>query len=433
MRGHYSVAMDYFNYQSGQLYCEQVPLADIAGSLGTPSYVYSSATFLHHYQQLAEAFAPLDPLICYSVKTNSNIHILKLLGQAGAGFDIVSGGELARVVQAGGDPSRVVFAGVGKTDQEIIEALQAGIMQFTLESAAEAENISRLAVATGKKANAALRVNPDVDPKTHTYITTGKKLTKFGVDLEEAVAFFKKYSDLPGLELTGLHMHIGSQITTVEPYIEALQKILGLIETLRGNGYKIEWLDLGGGFGADYMTDSAPLAPDYASAIVDLLGDRDLRIVTEPGRFIAGNAGVLLTRVLYIKESGPKRFAIVDAAMNDLIRPSLYDAFHFVWPVQPAEGFIPSARVSAPAIDGLVKTDVVGGICESGDFFAKDRPLPPVQRGDLLAVFTAGAYSFSMASQYNSRPRAPEILVNGSTYETIRRRETYADLTAPEQ
>jgi diaminopimelate decarboxylase len=425
--------MDHFNYQSGQLFCEQVRLADIAASLGTPSYVYSSATFGHHYQQLAKAFAPLDALICYSVKANSNIHIISLLDQAGASFDIVSGGELARVIRAGVDPAKVVFAGVAKTDQEISEALEAGICFFALESAPEAENISRLATAARQEANAVLRVNPDVDPKTHRYITTGKKLTKFGVDLEEVTAFFEKYSDLPGLNLTGLHMHLGSQITAIDPFVEALGKMLGLIETLRARGQKIEWLDLGGGFGADYQTDTAPLAPAYADAIVDMLGDKDLRIAIEPGKFISANAGVLLTRVVYVKESGPKRFVIVDAAMNDLIRPSLYDAFHFIWPVQPAQGFVPPARTAEPAIDGLLKVDVVGGICESTDFFAKDRLLPPVQRGDLLAIFTAGAYCASMASQYNSRPRAPEVLVTGVEHKTIRRRETYDDLITPEQ
>ena len=424
--------MDYFNYQSQQLYCEDVPLAKIADSLATPTYVYSQATFQHHYQQLAQAFAPLNALICYSVKTNSNINILRLLDKAGAGFDIVSGGELARVIPAGVDPAKIVFAGVGKTDQEISQALTAGICQFTLESAPEAENISRLATAAKKQANAALRVNPDVDPKTHRYITTGKKLTKFGVDLDEALAFFEKYAALPNLNLTGLHMHIGSQITSVDPYVEALTKMLKLIDTLRAKGHKIEWLDLGGGFGADYQTNIAPPAPAYADAIVSMLADKDLRIATEPGRFISGNAGILLTKVLYIKQSGPRKFIIVDAAMNDLIRPSLYEAFHFIWPVQPADGFVPKTRTAEPQIDGLEKADVVGGICESGDFFAKDRLLPKVQRGDLLAIFTAGAYCASMASQYNSRPRAPEVLVNGSDYKTIRRRETYQDLFALE-
>lgn len=424
--------MDYFNYQSGQLYCEQVRLADIAASQGTPAYVYSSATFLHHYQQLAQAFAPLEPLICYSVKTNSNGHVLRLLEQAGAGFDIVSGGELFRVLQAGGDAAKVAFAGVGKTDQEISEAIEAGICFFTLESAAEAENISRLAQRLGRDVAGVLRVNPDVDPKTHKYITTGKKLTKFGVDIEEAVAFFEKYSDLPRLKLAGLHMHIGSQITSIDPYVTALEKMLGLVRTLRSRGYKIDWLDLGGGFGADYQTDTVPLAPDYAEALVNMLSGQDLRIAMEPGRFISGNAGVLLTRVLYVKESGPRCFVIVDAAMNDLIRPALYDAFHFIWPVQPAEGFVPTERTAEPAMEGLVKVDVVGGICESGDFLAKDRLLPPVKRGDLLAVFTAGAYCSTMASQYNSRLRAPEVLVNGAEHKIIRRRESYSDLIAGE-
>ena len=372
-------------------------------------------------------------MICYSVKTNSNTNVLRLLGQAGAGFDIVSGGELFRALQAGGDPGKVVFAGVGKTDQEISEAIEAGICFFTLESGPEAENISRLAQGLSRNVTAVLRVNPDVDPKTHKYITTGKKLTKFGVDIEEAVAFFEKYSSLSGLDLVGLHMHIGSQITTIDPYVAALEKMLGLIQTLRSRGHKIKWLDLGGGFGADYQSDTAPLAADYAAALVKMLSGQDLRIAIEPGRFISGNAGVLLTRVLYVKESGPRCFVIVDAAMNDLIRPSLYEAFHFIWPVQPAEGFVPTERIAEPAMDGLTKVDVVGGICESGDFLAKDRLLPPVGRGDLLAVFTAGAYSFSMASQYNSRPRAPEVLVNGSGQEVIRRRENYSDLAALEQ
>ena len=425
--------MDYFNYQSGQLYCESVSIADVAAAHGTPTYVYSKATFLHHYEQLAKAFAPLDPLICYSVKTNSNVNVLRLLAQAGAGFDIVSGGELYRVLQAGGDPAKVVFAGVGKTDKEISEAIEAGIGQFTLESGPEAENISRLAQGLGRKVTAALRVNPDVDPKTHKYITTGKKLTKFGVDIEEAVAFFEKYSVLPGLELIGLHMHIGSQITSIDPYVAALEKMLGLIEALRSRSYKIEWLDLGGGFGADYQSDTAPLAPDYAKVLVKMLAGKNLRITMEPGRFISGNAGILLTRVLYVKESGTQRFVIVDAAMNDLIRPALYEAFHFVWPVHPAEGFVPTERTAEPTMKGLIKADVVGGICESGDFLAKNRLLPPVQRGDLLAVFTAGAYGFSMASQYNSRPRAPEILVDGGQQKLIRRRETYSDLIDAEQ
>ena len=424
--------MDYFTYQLGQLYCEQVKLTDLAEKLGTPTYVYSSATFLHHYQQLAQAFAPLEPLICYSVKTNSNVHVLRLLKETGAGFDIVSGGELFRVLQAGGDPAKVVFAGVGKTNQEISEAVKAGIGLFTLESGPEAENISRLAQELGQKVAAVLRVNPDVDPKTHKYITTGKKLTKFGVDIEEAVAFFEKYNELPGLGLLGLHMHIGSQITSIEPYVAALEKMLRLIQTLRSRGYKIEWLDLGGGFGADYQTNTAPLAPDYAAAIVEMLARQDLRIAMEPGRFISANAGVLLTRVLYVKESGPRRFVIVDAAMNDLIRPALYDAFHFIWPVQPAEGFVPTERTAEPAMDGLIKADVVGGICESTDFFAKDRLLPPVKRGDLLAVFTAGAYCSTMASQYNSRLRAPEVLVDGAEHKIIRQRESYSDLTAGE-
>jgi diaminopimelate decarboxylase len=433
--------MDHFSYRDGELYCEDVPADRIADELGTPVYIYSQATLLAHYRQLADAFGgpPLAATICYSVKTNSNLHILRLLAQAGCGFDIVSGGELFRALAAGGDPKKIVYAGVGKTDAEIRQAMAAGIGLFNVESEAELVNLDGLAREAGAAVRGALRINPDVDPHTHAYITTGKKETKFGIDLDRAAEVFRRHArkngaDAPGLHLTGVHLHIGSQITQVEPYVEAVTKVLRLIESLRGEGYRLDWLDLGGGFGINYRGEHALPAAAYATALLPLLRGAKLQIALEPGRYIPGNAGVLLTRVLYLKHGGEKRFVIVDAGMNDLIRPMIYDAFHFIWPTRPGGAFVPPAeRTAAEALPGLDTVDVVGPICESGDFFAHDRAIPPVARGQRLAIFSAGAYAFAMASQYNSRPRPPEVLVNGGTYRIIRRRETYEDLVELER
>ncbi|NLX05518.1 MAG: diaminopimelate decarboxylase [Phycisphaerae bacterium] len=424
--------MDLFEYRDGQLHCEEVAVSRIAEEIGTPCYVYSASTFLGHYQRIAEAFAELDPLICYSVKCNGNVHLLRLLAKAGAGFDVVSGGELFRAIQAGGDPSKMVYAGVGKTDAEINQALDVGLGAFNIESEAELENIRSIAAARRIPARALLRVNPDVDPKTHRYTTTGKKQTKFGVDIEEAQRIFTAHAGDKYLRLSGVHIHLGSPINTIDPYVEGIRKVLDLIERLRGEGVAIDTVDIGGGFGADYQSEQAPLGKVYAEAIVPLLKGRGLRVIMEPGRAIAGNSGILVTRVLYLKRSGEKQFVVVDAGMNDLIRPTLYEAFHFIWPVEVAAGMVPSRRVEKPEIEGLSKYDVVGPICETGDRFAADRSMPAVNRGDLLAIFTAGAYGFTMSSQYNARPRAAEVLCEGKLMRLIRRRETYQDLVAAE-
>jgi diaminopimelate decarboxylase len=425
--------MDHFEYRGGELRCEAVAVRQIAEELGTPAYVYSAATFTDHYDAVAAAFRALDPLICYSVKSCPNVQICRLLRERGAGFDVVSGGELTRALEAGGEPGKIVFAGVGKTDAEIHQAIDAGIALFNVESEAELENLVAIARQRRRTVDAALRVNPDVDPRTHRYTTTGLKENKFGVDLEQARTLFRRYAQQEAVRLRGIHLHIGSPVNTVEPYVEAIQRGLGLVEDLRGDGLAIDTLDIGGGFGADYKTGEAPPAVRYAEAIAPLLIGRGLRIIMEPGRAIAANAGILVTRVLYVKESGERRFVIVDAGMNDLIRPALYGAYHFIWPVQPAGGLAPRERGEDLALPGLSPVDVVGPICESGDFFAQERMSPPIQRGDLLAVFSAGAYGMAMASQYNSRCRPPEVLVSGERFRLIRRREAYDDLLAPER
>lgn len=424
--------MDHFHYSGGELHCEQVPIARIADEVGTPAYVYSTATLLHHYDAVAKAFAALKPIICYSIKSCANLHICRLLRDRGAGFDVVSGGELYRALQAGGDPAKIVFAGVGKTDDEINQGIDAKIGWFNIESEAELENLIEIARRRGVTVNAALRVNPDVDPKTHRYTSTGKKETKFGVDLERARRVFNQYGRQDFVRLSGIHLHIGSPVNSVEPYVAAIKKTLALIDELRADGFAIDTLDIGGGFGAHYKANEAPPAVEYAEAIVPLLAERKLKIILEPGRSIAGNAGILLTRVVYLKKSGDRDFLIVDAGMNDLIRPALYEAYHFIWPTKPTGSFLPTSRGEGVSMPGLVPMDVVGPVCESGDFLAKDRMLPPMQRGDLVAVFTAGAYGFVMTSHYNTRPNPPEVLVVGDSYRVVRKRETYADLLAKE-
>jgi diaminopimelate decarboxylase len=428
--------MDYFNYKNGELYCEDVPAAKIAAEVGTAVYVYSKATLLHHYRQIADAFKPLNPTICYSIKSNGNINLCKVLAAEGCGFDVTSGGELFRALQAGGDPKKMIYAGVGKTDQEIVDAINAGIAAFNLESEAEIENIDRVAASIGKPAVGAIRINPDVDPgaKTHAKTTTGKKETKFGVDIERAERVFEQYRDLKHLRIAGVHIHIGSPIYDVQPYVDAVTKIVALIERLTERGHKIEWFDVGGGFGVNYEHPEQALpVTEHAKALVPLLQGKPYRIAFEPGRYIAGNSGILLTKVLYRKTGGEKRFVIVDAGMNDLIRPTLYESYHHIWPVHPDAANQPKSRSrSFEPVNGEV-VDVVGPICESGDYLAKARPLPVTKRGDLLAVFTAGAYGFAMSSNYNNRPRVPEVLVDGSTYKVIRRRETFEDLVAAER
>lgn len=424
--------MDYFNYKNGKLFAENVDVQRIAAEVGTPVYIYSKATFKDHLQKIQKAYSELDTTICYSVKACGNINILKFLAEAGSGFDIVSGGELYRVLQAGGTPSKIVYAGVGKTDAEIIEALNAGIDYFNIESEAELENLIRLAKEKNKRPKAALRTNPDVDPKTHRYTTTGTKETKFGVDIERARKVFADYGKNEAVRLCAIHIHLGSAGHTVEPYVEAVEKISALIEQLRRDGFTIEAVDIGGGYGADYVTGTAPTAADYAGAIVPLLKGKNLKLILEPGATIAANAAILVTQVLYLK-SGEKKFVIVDAGMNDLIRPPLYDAFHFIWPAKVDDKFVPGRRDKDLQLDGTEVVDVVGPVCEAADFFAKDRALPPVERGDLLSIFTAGAYGFTMASNYNARCLPAEVLVDGDKFALIRKRQTYQDLIALEK
>ncbi|MHC4658045.1 MAG: diaminopimelate decarboxylase [Planctomycetota bacterium] len=425
--------MDYFNYKKGKLFAENAGVEGIVAEVGTPVYIYSKATFLDHLQKVQKAYSELDTTICYSVKACGNINILKFIAGTGSGFDVVSGGELYRVQEAGGDTSKIVFAGVGKTDAEIIEALNADIGYFNIESEAELENLIQMAKQQAKQPKAALRVNPDVDPKTHRYTTTGKKETKFGVDIEWARKVFADYGKSEAVKLCAIHIHLGSAGKTVEPYVEAVEKVLALIDQLRKEGAAVEALDIGGGYGADYITGTAPTAADYAAAIVPLLKDKNLKLILEPGASIAANAAILVTQVLYLKTSGGKKFIIVDAGMNDLIRPPLYDAFHFIWPVQVDERFVPSQRDRDLQLRGSEVVDVVGPICENADFFGKDRALPPVRRGDLLSIFSAGAYGFCMSSNYNARGRAAEVLAEGSQFTVIRKRETYEDLTALEK
>lgn len=425
--------MDHFQYIDGQLCCESIPVSQIAQQFGTPLYIYSAKTLQEHFDRLRAAFSPLDATLCYSVKSCHNLSILRLIKDLGACFDVVSGGELARVLEIGAAPSSIVFAGVGKTDDEIRLALEAGIGWFNAESQAELENLSRIAINMNKTARAALRINPDVDPKTHVYTTTGKRETKFGVDLVKAHELCLQMTRLPGLELSGLHIHLGSPVNTVEPYVLAIERSLELIDDLRRDGIEIRALNIGGGFGAHYDGSEAPPAADYAGKIVPLLAAKKLEVLLEPGRSIAANAGILVARTLYTKESGDRRFIIVDASITELIRPALYGSFHFAWPVQPNENSTPPRRSANLHLDGTTLVDIVGPVCESGDFLAKSRWLPTIQRGDLISVFSAGAYGFVMSSQYNSRPRCAEVLVDGDTARVIRRRETYDDLVVAER
>ncbi|HIJ70201.1 MAG TPA: diaminopimelate decarboxylase [Planctomycetes bacterium] len=425
--------MDHFNYEKGRLFAEQVDVGDIASEVGTPVYIYSKATFGDHLGKVQAAYAGVENTICYSIKACGNINILKFLAEAGSGFDIVSGGELYRAKSAGADCSKIVYAGVGKTDAEITEALNEKIGYFNIESEAELENLIKLAKKTGQTTKAALRVNPDVDPRTHTYTATGQKETKFGVDIERAGQVFSKYGANESVRLCAIHVHLGSAGKTVEPYAEAMQKTIKLIEKLRDDGFTIEAIDIGGGYGADYETDTAPTAADYAGAIIPFVQNKNLKLILEPGASIAANSAILVTKVLYLKTGGAKKFVIVDAGMNDLIRPPLYNAFHFIWPTAVDKGFVPGKREREPQINGLEVVDIVGPVCESADFFAQGRAIPPVKRGDLISIFTAGAYGFTMSSNYNTRPLAAEVLVDGDKFTVIRKRQNYEDLISLEK
>jgi diaminopimelate decarboxylase len=415
--------MDYFGFKEGELHCEAVPVRRVVETAGTPVYVYSLRTILEHFEKFKGAFRPLDPLICYSVKANSNLSVLRALKQSGSGFDAVSGGEIFRILRAGGEGSDIVFAGVGKTEEEIEMALRAGILLFNVESRGELALIDRVAGDLGLRAQVSFRLNPDVDPHTHRYITTGKRENKFGLDLVTAGELIRDLPNYPRVDLRGLHMHIGSQITRVEPYVRGLERLLAFADEVRASGIELTWMNIGGGYGITYTEkEKPPTVDEYAAAVLPLLRGTPYRLALEPGRFLVGNAGVLLTRVLNVKTSGDKRFVIVDAAMNDLVRPSLYEAFHRIAPV--VEGDEPDMSIPA---------DVVGPVCESSDFLARGRYLPPVKEGDLLAVFSAGAYGFTMASNYNSRRRPAEVLVESDSHRVVRARETFEDLVRGEE
>lgn len=413
--------MHNFEYRQGELYCEQVPISQIAKEVGTPCYIYSHATLTRHFHAYDRAFKDIPHIIAFAMKANSNLAILRLMAKEGSGVDIVSGGELFRALKAGVPPSKIVFAGVGKNAEEIGDALKADILMFNVESSAEIHAINDVAASIGKKARVALRINPDIDPKTHPYISTGLKKSKFGIAADRALEEFKRASSLGHIEVVGVHAHIGSQLTEVTPFVESLKKVVSLVGTLKGHGIDIQYLNIGGGLGITYSDEKPPLPQDYADAISPLVKDLNLTLVLEPGRVIVGNAGILVTRVLYEKVGEAKRFVIVDAAMNDLIRPSLYSAYHEIRPVSEVLLHRPKHAV-----------DVVGPVCESGDFLAKDRLLSEVKPGDLLAVMSAGAYGFVMASNYNSRPRVPEVLVRDGEIHVIRARETYDDLVRGE-
>ncbi len=407
--------MNHFGLVDGALHCEGVPLSRIAEAVGTPAYIYSTATLTRHLGVVQQAFASTPTLVCYSVKACSNLAVLKLFAKGGAGFDIVSVGELERVRRVGGDLRKVVFAGVGKTEDEMVAAIRAGILMFNVESAEELEALNRVGQRLGVQAPFALRVNPDVDAKTHRYIATGLKTSKFGVPVGEAVALYAKSRRMKGLVARGLDCHIGSQLTDTRPVRQAMTLVGDVYKTLRAKGFPLTHLDVGGGLGVTYSTETPPGVADYAKAVLEPLHGLGATLVLEPGRVLVANAGVLLTRVLYRKKTPAKHFVIVDAGMNDLLRPALYEAHHELRPVTPRKG-------------KKATVDVVGPVCESSDVLGHARALPPLQQGDLLAVMTAGAYGMSMSSSYNSRPRPPEVLVDGDTFRVVRTRETVTDL-----
>lgn len=410
---------EYFKYQQAQLYVESVPLETIAQRYGTPCYVYSRAALTDGYRQFADALKSREHLICYAVKANSNLAILNVFARLGAGFDIVSGGELQRVLAAGGQANKVVFSGVGKTEDEMRMALEAGILCFNVESAPELDRLNSVAASMGKVAPISLRVNPDVDAKTHPYISTGLKQNKFGVAYTEALSIYRKAAAMQHIRVTGMDCHIGSQLTETSPFIAAAEKVLALVDQLETAGIVLEHLDLGGGLGIRYDDETPPAIADYAQSLLSALQGRPHKLIVEPGRVLVGNAGVLLTRIEYIKHGEEKNFAIVDAAMNDLMRPALYDAYHAILPLRESD-------------EVAQRYDIVGPICETGDFIGRGRELA-VTQGDTLGVMSAGAYGMSMSSNYNTRPRAAEIMVDGEAIHVVREREIVSELFASEK
>jgi len=425
--------MDHFHYRGRVLHCEDVPVPEIAVKFGTPVFIYSQATLLHHLKEIQTAFAAAKPIICYSIKANGNLSLARLMGQHGSGFDVTSGGEFYRALQAGPKDAKIVFAGVGKSDAEIEYALNNNVYLFDVESEEELHAIGAVAQRLGKKAAVALRVNPDLPPKTHVKTDTSVKGVKFGLDIETILEVAAKVVNHPGLEVAGLHMHLGSPILKAEPYKLGGEKGVQLIRELRKQGHPVRVLNMGGGFGIHYRKQEALPASMFADAILPAVKEAECQLVLEPGRFIVGNAGILVSKVVFNKETGGKHYIIQDSAMNDLIRPTLYDSFHRIWPVTPGSEVPEKPEDFEAEIPGTMPQDVVGPVCESGDYLAKMRNLPAVKRGDLLAVFSAGAYGMSMSSNYNARCRAAEVLVSGHEFRLIRRRETFDDLVACER
>lgn len=413
--------MNDFHYRQGELYCEDVPLSRVAKEVGTPCYVYSHHTLVQHFRVYDGAFKHIPHIVAFAMKANSNLAVLRIMAKEGSGVDIVSGGELFRALKAGVPTSKIVFAGVGKKPDEIRDALRADILMFNVESSAEVQAINDVAASIGVRARVALRINPDIDPKTHPYISTGLKKSKFGIAADRALEEFKAAAAFSHIEVVGLHAHIGSQLTEVAPFVASLKKVLGMVQALSEQGIPLRYINIGGGLGITYSDETPPEPKDLAEAISPLVHDLKCVLIMEPGRVIVGNAGVLVTKVLYTKDGEAKRFLIVDAAMNDLIRPSLYDAYHDIRPLDEKIMSEPKMAV-----------DVVGPVCESGDFLAKDRVMPRMNAGDLMAVMSAGAYGFVMASNYNSRPRVPEVLVQKSHIHVVRSRESYDDLVRGE-
>ena len=412
--------MNHFEYRDGEMFAEAVPVKRIAREVGTPAYIYSLATLRRHYRVFDQAFAKVPHIVCFSVKANSNLALLKVFANEGSGFDIVSGGELFRALKAGGDPKKIVFSGVGKKKDEMEYALKSDILMFNVESEEELMALNDIARAVGKKAPISLRINPDVDPQTHPYISTGMKKAKFGVEIKKSIETYKKAVSLPNVDVVGVDCHIGSQLTSLSPFVDALARVREyldrvLLGSLQKEGAQIRYLDLGGGLGINYNDETPPHPEEYAKAIIEGLEGLNTTLILEPGRVIVGNAGILVTEVQYLKENESRKFVIVDGGMNDLIRPALYGSYQAIRPV---------VETNAEKI----VADVVGPICESGDFFAKDREIARPRRGDLLAVMSAGAYGFTMASNYNSHPKAPEVLVDGDKYYVVRKRETFDDL-----
>ena len=412
--------MNYFHYRDNELWCEDISIEAIAGKVGTPFYLYSHRTLMQHFRVFDEALREIPHIVCFAAKANSNLAVMRIFVKEGSGVDIVSGGELYRALKVGADPGKIVYSGVGKRIDEIDDALRSDILMFNVESSEELGVINERAGLMGKKARIALRINPDVDPKTHPHISTGLKSNKFGINIEKSIDEYRRAKTLRNVEIVGVDCHIGSQVTQISPFIDALERLKRLIDRLRADGIEIRYLDLGGGLGITYNEEMPPHPEEYARAVIDSVRDLDVTCIFEPGRVIVGNAGILVAKVLYTKGNEEKNFVVVDAGMNDLIRPSIYGSYHQIQPVSLRDR-------------GSFVADVVGPICESGDFLAKGRMIPKFERGNLMAVMSAGAYGFSMSSNYNSRPRIAEVLVKGKKFHVVRKREEYADLTKAEK